>query len=115
MSDVIPTMAVMPMTTPRIVNAERSLLLRKVSSAMRTTSPASPLFTAECLNRIQRRGARRGVHPEEQSDRGRDADAEHHRPRLELGRKRRDGGNGHGGEEPERDADQPTENRQHHR
>src|SRR6187549_3887854 len=101
MSEVMPTIAVMPMTTPRIVRAERSLLLRRVSSAMRTTSPASPLFTAERLDRIQRRGARRGVHPEEQPDAGRDADAEHDRPRLELGRQRRHGGNAQGGEEPE--------------
>ena len=35
MSEVIPTMAVMPITTPRMVSAERSLLVRSVSSAMR--------------------------------------------------------------------------------
>src|SRR5204862_1376586 len=36
---VMPTIAVMPITTPSTVSAERSLLLRIVSSAMRTTSP----------------------------------------------------------------------------
>src|SRR6185436_3041887 len=109
MSDVMPTIAVMPMTTPRIVSADRSLLPRSVSSAMRTTSPASPLFTAERLDRIQRRGTRRGVHPEEQADAGRDADAEHDRPRLEPSRKRRDGGDADRGEESERDADHAAE------
>src|SRR6185503_9385190 len=111
MSEVIPTIAVMPITTPRMVSPDRSLLLRRVSSAMRTTSPARLLFTAECLDGIQRRGARRGVEPEEQPDAGRDADAEHHRPRLEPGRQRGDGGDGHGGQEPQRDADKAAEDR----
>ena len=56
MSEVMPTMAVMPITTPRMVSAERILLVRKVSSAMRMTSPARLLFTAQCLDRVQGRG-----------------------------------------------------------
>src|ERR1044072_9570000 len=112
MSEVIPTMAVMPSTTPRIVSDERILLLRRVSSAMRTTSPARLLFTAQCLDGVQRRGARCGIHPEEQSDGGGDADAEDDRPRLEPGRQRRHGGDGHRGQEAERDADDAAEDRQ---
>src|SRR5690242_11792102 len=115
MSDVIPTMAVMPITTPRMVSPERSLLPRKVSSAMLTTSPARLLFTAQRLDRIQRRRARGRIDPEEQSDAGGDADAEHHRPRLEPRRQRRDGRDGEGGQEPQRDADDAAEDRQRHR
>src|SRR5688572_27613423 len=105
MSEVIPTMAVMPITTPRIVSDERILLLCRVSSAMRTTSPARLLFTSQRLDGVQRRGARRGIHPEEQPDRGGDADAEDHRPQLEPRREGRDGGNAHRRQEAERDAD----------
>ena len=49
-SDVMPTIAVMPMTTPRTVNAERSLLTRSVSSASVTTSPSSLAFIYSRLN-----------------------------------------------------------------
>ena len=44
-SEVMPTIEVIPMTTPRMVSPERSLLLRSVSSAIRQTSPINPLFT----------------------------------------------------------------------
>ena len=37
--DVMPTIDVMPMTTPSTVSAERSLLVRTVSNAIATTSP----------------------------------------------------------------------------
>ena len=40
--DVMPTMAVMPMTTPSTVRPERSLLVRTVSKAMTMTSLTSP-------------------------------------------------------------------------
>ena len=42
MSDVIPTIEVMPMTTPSTVSAERILLVRSVSNAMLTISPSRP-------------------------------------------------------------------------
>src|SRR5688572_22221072 len=88
-SDVMPTIDVMPMTTPSTVSPERSLLARNVSSAIRTTSPSRPLFTSECLDRVERCRARGGVGPEEQADGGGDADAEDHRPQLEGRRQRR--------------------------
>src|SRR5688572_31314091 len=115
MSDVIPTMAVMPITTPRMVRLERILLLRRVSIAMRTTSPARLLFTAQCLDGVERRGARRGIHPEEEPDGCGNADAEHDRPRLEPRRQRGDRRDGHGGQEPEGDADDAAEDRQRDR
>ncbi|HEY7450808.1 MAG TPA: hypothetical protein VH702_21810 [Vicinamibacterales bacterium] len=42
MSDVMPTMAVIPMTTPSTVSAERSLLSRNVSRAITMISPRRP-------------------------------------------------------------------------
>ena len=55
MSDVMPTIDVMPMTTPRMVSAERSLLLRSVSSAMRDDfAEPDPLFTTQRLDGIER-------------------------------------------------------------
>ena len=43
MSDVMPTIEVMPMTTPRIVSAERILFVRSVSSAITNDfAPADP-------------------------------------------------------------------------
>ena len=42
MSDVIPTIDVMPMTTPRTVSAERILLVRSVSNDIDTISRNSP-------------------------------------------------------------------------
>ena len=41
-SDVMPTIEVMPMTTPRIVSAERILFVRSVSNAITATSRQSP-------------------------------------------------------------------------
>src|SRR4029453_7311530 len=42
MSDVMPTIDMMPMTTPRTVNAERILLVRSVSTDIVTISPRRP-------------------------------------------------------------------------
>src|SRR5688572_410820 len=114
-SDVMPTIDVMPMTTPRMVRAERSLLVRTVSSAMRTTSPSSPLFTPERLYRIERCGAGGRVGAEEQSDGRGDADAEDNRPDLEDGRQRRRRRNAHRENEPENDPDHAAEGGQRDR
>src|SRR5687768_11361554 len=83
MSDVMPTIDVMPMTTPRIVSADRILFVRTVSSAMRRTSPRSPLFTPQCLDRIERRGPGRRVGAEEQANGRGYADAKHDGPHLQ--------------------------------
>src|SRR5262245_55655623 len=112
MSDVIPTIEVMPMTTPRMVRAERSLLPLIVSRAMRTTSPASDLFTAQRLDGVEPCRARGGVEPEEQADGGGDGDAEHHRPGLHLGLERGEGGDERGRHRAEEQAHQAPENRQ---
>ena len=42
MSDVMPTIDVMPMTTPSTVSAERILFVRSVSIDIVTISPSSP-------------------------------------------------------------------------
>jgi hypothetical protein len=52
-SDVMPTMAVMPITTPSTVSPERSLFVRSVSNAIVRTSPSSPLFTSQRLDGIE--------------------------------------------------------------
>ena len=84
MSAVMPTIDVMPMTTPRTVSPERSLFVRTVSNAIVTTSQSSPRriaislasFPSEGLDRIQPRRPARGIEAEEQPDERRDADAE---------------------------------------
>src|SRR5688500_3497766 len=94
-SEVIPTIDVMPMTTPSTVNAERILLVRSVSNAIPKISVNSPLrrpamlFAPQRFDGIQPGGADRRVEPEEQPDHGGDADADHHRPGLDGGRQRR--------------------------
>src|SRR5258705_3870000 len=102
MSDVMPTIAVMPMTTPRTVSAERSLFTRRVSSASVTTSPkrairaaarrAPILFAPQRFDRVQPRGSRCRIQSEEETNRGGDPDAEGHGPQLEARGQRRDGG-----------------------
>ena len=50
MSDVIPTMEVMPMTTPSTVSAERILLVRSVSNDIVTISPSRPERSAAIIS-----------------------------------------------------------------
>src|SRR6266851_1184952 len=104
MSAVIPTIDVIPITTPRIVSAERILLVRTVSSAIATTSVSRPTrmiiargvsspqrarsFPSERLDRIEPRGPHRRIQTEEETDERRDADAEGDRPDFD---RRRDG------------------------
>src|SRR4051794_30670896 len=101
-SAVIPTMDVMPMTTPRTVRADRSLFASSVSNAIATTSPTRPsriamaprlsprrqnagfcvvpLFVPQRFDRIQPRRLERGIHAEEDADGRREADADRERP-----------------------------------
>src|SRR5690349_9536049 len=115
MSDVMPTIDVIPMTTPRIVRPERILLPRNVSSAMRQTSPIRPLFTAQCLDGIEPGGAGGWIRSKEQADAGGNADAEHDGPELQRRRQRRESRDGLCRQESEADADQPAECRQRDR
>src|SRR5688572_32894458 len=109
MSDVMPTIDVMPMTTPSTVSPERILLVRRVSSAMRRTSPSRPLLTSERLDGVERRGARGGVCAEEQADGGRNADTEQYRPEFQRRRQGRHRGEEHREREPEENADDAAE------
>ena len=72
MSDVIPTIEVTPMTTPSTVSAERILLPRSVSNAMRAVSRNSPACRVRSLHGYSRLNAsigssiaarRAGYHP----------------------------------------------------
>ena len=84
MSEVMPTIDVMPMTTPSTVSAERILLrAQRVERHRRRFRESRP--AAECLpcysrlqrfDRIELRGAHRRIQPEEQPDDRGDADAE---------------------------------------
>ncbi len=77
---VMPTIDVMPMTTPRMVSAERILFERTVSKAITTTSLIRPiriatwvllsLLVAQGFDRIEARGLDGGIHPEKDADRG---------------------------------------------
>src|SRR5688500_5644973 len=115
MSDVMPTIDVMPMTTPSTVSPERSLFVRSVSSAMRRTSPNSPLFTSERLNGVERCYARGWVRAKEQADGSGDADPENDRPEFQRRRQRWQRGEDDRQREPEEDADEAAESRQRHR
>src|SRR5688572_24245103 len=115
MRDVMPTIDVMPMTTPSTVSPDRILFARRVSSAIRSTSPNSPLFTSERLNGAERRGARGRIGAEEQADGSCYADSEKNRPEFQRGRQRRHGGEDHRQREPEENADEAAEGRQRNR
>src|SRR5688572_11711970 len=118
MREVIPTMAVMPMTTPSTVSPDRILLVRSVSSARKMTSRSRArrtLFPAERFNRVQAGGARRRVRAEEQPDRRRDSDAEPDRPRLEPCGQRCHRRKALGRQEPENDADHTSHRRERDR
>src|SRR5580704_8719519 len=94
----MPTIEVMPMTTPSTVSAERILLPRTVSNAIDTTSPKRLMrnamrpasFPPQRLDRIEPRGPHRRIQAEEQPDERGDADAERDRPDLDRRRDRRE-------------------------
>src|SRR5688572_6292909 len=108
MSDVTPTIEVIPMTTPRIVRPDCSLLARSVSSAIRTISATRPLFTAQRLDRIQARRPGGGIGPEEQADRRGDPDTQYDRPDLEGRGQRTEISDQLRGTEAEDDPDDPA-------
>src|ERR1051325_3050670 len=123
MSAVMPTIDVMPMTTPSTVSADRILLVRMVSTAMTTTSQRSarrrviirPSFPPEGFDGVQPRGAHRRIQPEEQSDRRGDVDAERNRPGLDRRRNRRERRNQRRDQSAEQRADDAAEYREHDR
>src|SRR5947208_3764434 len=121
MSDVIPTIDVMPMTTPRTVSAERILLARSVSKDMTTISESRPvrtvfmLFAPQGFDRIQFRRAHRGIQTKEQSDERGNADAHRHGPRLDRGRKRRQLADDHRKDETKAGAEHAAERRKRDR
>src|SRR5919199_1994184 len=84
-TDDIATTTKTPTATPMIVSAARTLLARMASSAIRTPSTTvrrrepilmrDPLLLAEGFDRVEPRGAARGVHPRDDAD----DEAEHRR------------------------------------
>src|ERR1043166_956492 len=125
MSDVMPTIAVMPMTMPSTVRPERILFVRTVSNAMTMTSlkrstrnfmpsPASS-FSSKRFDRIETRSARGGIQPEEQADERRDADAERDRPGFNRGGNRRGLRDCQRDRRPEKSSDPAAEYRKNDR
>ena len=97
MSAVMLTIEVMPMTTPRMVSAERILLAHSVSKAISAVSRKSarrfsraPVIRASSASIGASRAARRaGYQPKNRPTSGGDQDADHHRPGLDRRRERR--------------------------
>src|SRR3989442_15111413 len=92
----MPTIDVMPMTTPRTVRAERNLFVRTVSTASPKTSQTSARRSAmaslspQRFDWIEPRRAHGGIQPEEQPDDGRNPDAQRDGPGFDRGGDRRE-------------------------
>src|SRR5215210_2735598 len=117
----MPTIEVMPMTTPRTVSAERILFVRRVSIDMPTISLSRParipatLLAPQCFDRVERRGTHRRVQSEEQPDNRRDANADGDGPQLDGGRQRGRFADGERQQESQTDSDETAEGRERHR
>ena len=61
MSDVLPTIDMMPMTTPRIVNPDRAFCSRNVATAIVTVSPNKPPWNCLAIESSSSNG--RGTGP----------------------------------------------------
>src|SRR6186713_232859 len=118
-SEVIPTIDVIPMTIPRTVSAERSLLPRTVSQDMTMISlnrvQRIGLLPPQRFDRVEPGGAHRRIEAEEQADERGHADAEDDRPRLDDRRQRGQLADHPRDEEPERRAAQAAERRERDR
>src|SRR5262245_57933433 len=83
---------VTPMTTPRIVRVERSLLALIASSAMAIPSPRFWAITRslhpERGDGIEPGGPGRGIDPEDEAGAGAQRERDTHRPRRDPGRER---------------------------
>src|SRR4029077_2498672 len=73
------------------------------------------LFVAQRLDRVQARGLEGGVHPEEDADRGGEAEADRERPPRQRDREARDQVDGPADAGAEGDADQAAERGQERR
>src|SRR5436305_1499277 len=118
----MPTIEVMPITTPSTVRKERILLPRTVSNAMTTTSLIRPIriaitrtYHSQHLERIEIGRLHRRVEAEEQADERGDRDAERHRPELDRRRNRRKRGDRERDGGAEHRPDDAAEHRQHDR
>ena len=119
----MPTIEVMPMTTPSTVNAERILLDRNVSTAMPTISRrigrSADLPVAYSLrkrfDRVELRRPHRRIEPEEQSDERGNADSHRDRPDLHRGGQGRHFADRQCQGEPEDDANHASQDRERDR
>src|SRR5205085_7224438 len=107
-----------PMTTPRMVSPERSLLTRSWSTAISQPSRIewkAMLFRAQCFDRVEARGAVRRIDAEHDAHADVEAERHRHRPgRHAGGQGGSDLGQGGGrapGEEPRDGAQQGQDGR----
>src|SRR5690242_4882676 len=116
--DAIAMTVAMPMTTPRMVSPERSLLARSWSTAMSHPSRMewrAMLFRAERLDRVETGGPVRRVDAEDDAHADAQAQRDRHRPGGDAGGKRRreldERGQGTAGEHPRQAAEERQDDR----
>src|SRR6476661_2138829 len=112
---------VTPMTTPRMVSADRGLLARSASKAMPTPSPTFRmprrgstvrLFGAEGGDGVEARRARGREYAEDDAGAAAQRERHRHRPERDPRRKRREARDGKGQSPARQHALQPTQSRQ---
>src|SRR5512134_3315115 len=78
MTDTITTSAVVPRTMPTRVRVERSLWLQISAAEVRAASPICTLLVPQGFDGVEAGGADGRIEPEEDPDRHREGEAEHH-------------------------------------
>src|SRR2546422_6005663 len=129
----MPTIDVIPMTTPRMVSPDRILFVRTVSNAIATTSQRSASLramrfqiadfrlqiadslTTQSLDWVEPRGPHRRIEAEEQADEGRDANPERDGPDLHRRGNRRERRDGRRDRAAQHRADDAAGHRHQHR
>src|SRR5688500_11942714 len=117
--DAIAITVATPMTTPRIVSAERSLLTRSASSATATFCWTLSVSRTDSLrprrgDRVEARRARGRIDAEEDADAGPERDGDGDGPERDARGEWRDGGDEEREGRARRDAEQAPERGEHH-
>src|SRR2546428_8517050 len=110
-----------PITTPRIVSAERSLLARSCSTAMSQPSDTEWSFTgpvsfvSQRHYRIEPRRPHGGIHAEDHTHTGAEAERHHHGPEGDPRREGRDQAHDPRERHTARKPQHPAQRRERHR
>src|SRR5262245_15127279 len=119
--EIIEMTVMTPTTMPTTVSEERSLwsliaLRAKTTFSLIPSSRTRPsLLAAQRLDRRQVGGADRGYEPREETDTRGDTEAHDHQEQRDLGRERRQRGDGGRDPAAEEDADRPAHGRHQRR